>query len=275
MYSVASTSALILLWTDESVYEGPSAKKFLKHLSLDAAVPLSQELAKTRDDIEEEITNRKYGIKKFYTDFLTSSPDSQVIILGAGLDPKSLDIAEKYPRATIFDVDMDHMDLKQKITKGLHGPENLKFCTANIGDVQQLLSVLENNGWDHNKTTLVLAEGLVYYVTKDLFRIVMRKLRHPNGGLVVEYSIPNEDVLPPEMGLGNRDFFNLLQKKLGRDMPIERYSIEDIQTLADDLKGKVIGTWNQQQMEKERKGRNQTFTELNTGVVRVSYIRFD
>ena len=64
----------------------------------------------------EEISNRKYGISKFSKEFLSNHTDTQVVILGAGLDPRSLEVAETFPKTIVFDVDMENRDIKKKIT---------------------------------------------------------------------------------------------------------------------------------------------------------------
>ena len=276
MYSISSTSALILLWTDKCVDETPLARKFLECISLDAAVPLSQAFAPFLKDVKAEVINRKFGIKKSYNDFLTSSPDSQVVVLGAGLDPKSLEVAEKFSSTLVFDVDMENMELKEEITKSIKGPKNIKFCKANLGDSHELMSSLEESGWDRNKTTFIIAEGISYYVSKELFKRALLKLRHPKGGLVVEYTVPDEEVFPIEMRPLVKGVFDTLQEKLGLPNPVERYGIKEIKDLADGLEGRVIWTFNQKQLEKERQGQGNTFhLREKSGYIHVSFIRFD
>ena len=44
MYDVSETSALVLLWTDPSLYESISARKFLDCINLDSGRPFQKEL---------------------------------------------------------------------------------------------------------------------------------------------------------------------------------------------------------------------------------------
>ena len=237
MYKVSSTSAFVLLLTDESVYESTSAKKLWNNLDLEAARPFVEEAISAWDGIPpEEITNRKWGIKKFSNEFLTVTPDSQVIFLGAGLDPKSLDVAESFPRSKVFDVDMDNMDLKREMTKSINGPSNIAFCQANIGNTDQLLSTLTQNGLNPDKVTLIVAEGISYYIPKEQFKNTLQVLRSPNGGLVLEYSIPTKEVKSKEDHPRINRLFDLLQKRLALPNPLERYTVDEIQKLANELK---------------------------------------
>ncbi len=273
MFALSSTSALVLLWTQESIYESSSAKKFLRNVQLEAGQPLREELDKIWGHIDEEVTNRKFGVKKFCAEFLALSPDTQVIFLGAGLDPKSLDIAELFPRTLVFDVDMDNMDLKEEITKSIDGPQNIKFCQANIADAEKLTEALLNKGWNNKKTTLIVAEGITYYIDKESFKNAFSKLKTSNGGVVLEYSIPNNDIKTSERKDLYNTFFNTLQNKLGLPFPLVRYNLEEVYSLATMLGGKVTDTLNQQELEKERTGESNYYAS-DSGAVHVSFIQY-
>ena len=271
MYQVSSTSAFVLLLTDQAIYDSPSAKRLWEKLDLEAARPFVEKALKFWA-ISEEINNRKFGIKKFCTDFLTAHPTSQVIFLGAGLDPKSLDVAESFPHSTIFDVDMDNMALKKDMTKSINGPQNITFCQANVGEAGQVSSVLESNSWDKERITLIVAEGISYYVPKKQFKNTLIALSNPKNGLILEYSLPDQSVLPIEIRPRVKDFFDCLQELLAWPTPLLRYSVEEMIKLASDLGAKTLTTLNQQQLEKERKGgKNETYTVPFSGVICVSY----
>jgi len=273
MYPVSSTSALILLCTQESIYEGAAAKNFLKKVQLDSGQPLFQRLSEILPYADQEVTNRKFAVKKFANNFLASHPNSQVIFLAAGLDPKSLDVAEHFPQTSVFDVDMENMDVKAAINKEINGPQNVKFCQADITQTGQLLSALRQQGFNSQKTTLVVAEGITYYVSKDSFKNSVSKLVSSPGGLILEYSIPNEGIKNLERRTAYCQLFDGLQESLKMPHPLVRYSIEEVDTLASALGGQVETNLNQAQLEKERTGENQWFDQ-NEGAVHVSFISF-
>ena len=273
MYSVSATSALVLLWTDEAVYESGAAREFLQHLDLDVALAMSEELCRVWPSVVEEVTNRKVGVKRFCRDFLSRVPHAQVVFLGAGLDPKSLDVAIKYPDVRVFDVDMEQMSLKKEITKKVSGPQNIEFCTANIDDVQDLVGGLEKNGWDSKQVTLVVAEGISYYLSQQCLAQSLKTLCCPLGGLVLEYAVPGDQVLLAEKRVIYQDFFDLLQKCLQWPTAITRYRVEEVQALVSELGGEMVETMDQQQLEREWKGRNEIYTAPGEGAVYVSYAR--
>ena len=58
---------------------------------------------------------------------------------------------------------------------------------------------LRKKGWDQNEVTLVVAEGISYYVPKGPFRETLLALKNPGGGLVFEYTIPDDDITPNQI----------------------------------------------------------------------------
>ena len=269
MYKVSATSALVLLWTDQSIYDSPSAQKFFGKISLDAGEPLRKELEMKDLHFYEEVTNRKYGVKKLCANFLTKNSHGQVIFLGSGLDPKSIDIAENFPDSHVFDVDTDNMDVKESITKQIGGPKNITFCKANIGQIEEMQMILKKQKWNKDKTTLIVAEGISYYVSKSIFKKSIESLKTSNGGMVLEYSIPHEDGSKS----GHILFFDKLQQLLGSAEPLCLYNVQEVNVLAQDLGGRLVVTMDQTMLEKERTKKN-IFYNTYSGFIRVSFIQF-
>ncbi|MCY4644625.1 MAG: class I SAM-dependent methyltransferase [Bacteriovoracales bacterium] len=272
MHPVSSTSSLVLLWTDKSNYKTPSSQRFWDKLDLDAGRPLDKKIEAKLPEFRKlsvtQINNRKYGIRKFSSEFLKTHPDAQVVCLGAGLDPKSLDTAEDHPGALVFDVDMENMELKEKMTREVQGPNNLKFCTANVGKPQELISSLKAKGWNPEKTTFVIAEGISYYISKEQFKDALFALKTPGGAAIIEYAIPDEDVVAENKELITV-FFNLLQDMLNWPTPLERYSLQEASDLAQEL-GARIETLESLEMEKGRG----FVSDIPPGPLCVSYLTY-
>ena len=276
MKQVSETSDLVLFAADLAIYKTDSARKFSEKLNLkDIRSTLEENLgAELLDLLFEEINNRKVGVKRLCTEHLTATPHSQVVFLGAGLDPKSLDVAESFPHATVFDVDMDHMVQKEKMTKEVNGPKNIFFCLADVRDVKALRSSLEKAGWDGQKETLIVAEGICYYISKALFKEVLFGLRAPGGGLIWEYAIPNDDIVPLDKQEKAKHIFNFLQDSLSWPTPLERFRESEARAWADELGGTSFVTLDAIQLEKYRKGRNEHYSNSFRGILRVSYLKF-
>ena len=274
MFEVPATSAFVLLFTSRDVYEGDAAKRLLQSVDLSAGLGIKNHFARWWEDIYEEIGNRKVGVKLQSRTFLNNHPDAQVVCMGGGLDPLSLDLAEAYPQATVFDVDMANMDLKEQITASINGPE-IRFCTGNLADPAGLVSVLTEAGWDPGKLTLMIAEGITYYVPKSVFRATFAALRGPGGGIILEYSLPDSAVEGTPRADEYAEFFQELEAILDMPFPIQRYSEEDVNELAEFLSGQVVVTQIQHELERIRKGENVLRTDATQGAIRISTILFD
>ena len=169
MFDIPATSAFVLQFTRESAYASASARKFLASVDLTSGEALKNAFEVEWDVVYEEVANRKFGVQMQCREFLSAMPDAQVILLGGGLDPLSIDLAGSFPSSTVFDVDLANMDVKQQINASIQGP-SVRFCTANLADADSLAQVLRQRGWDVEKPTLLVAEGITYYVPKHVFQ---------------------------------------------------------------------------------------------------------
>lgn len=274
MFEVPATSAFVLLFTSEDVYDGESAKRLLRSVDLSAGLGIKNHFARWWEDIYEEIGNRKFGVKRQSCAYLDDHPTAQVVCLGGGLDPLSLDLAESYPEATIFDVDMANMDLKEEITASIGGPA-INFCTANLADPEGMVKVLKAAGWDEDRLTLMIAEGITYYVPKPVFKMTFASLRNPGGGIILEYSLPDEEFQETLRADEYAEFFQELRAVLDMPFPIQRYSSDDVINLAKDLGAQVVITQRQHELERLRKGKNELRMDPTQGAIRISTLIFD
>ena len=271
-HDVSETSALVLLWTDRSLYGGRVAGEFLRRVNLGAGERLKGELEELVGHVGEEVCNRKHAVRELSSRFLASSPDAQAVFLGAGLDPRPLEAAESFPGARVFDVDAGDRGAKASLAEESGAGGNVAFCGADVGDPGALSEELARAGWDRGRATLVVAEGITYYVDKGAFARSLGALRTPGGGLVLEYAVPDEDVEE-----GDREayaaFFARLRERLGLPWPLRRYSVREAEALVGGLGGRVESTLGQGEMEKARTGRLSTYGGRD-GAVRVTLARF-
>ena len=275
MYKVAQTSHGVLLLTDLSFYQSASAKRFLKNIDLQCSRPLVDSFQEIWHQAPMETTNRKYGVKKFCTHYLHTHPQSQVIVLGGGLDPFSLEIAESYPSSYVFDVDMDNTTLKEKLTREIHGPDNINFCQSNIANAQELSSKLQKSGWKRNQQTLIICEGISYYLSpKQLKEAIQAIKSSEEGAVVLEYGRVDEEIYPEEYRNNVQRAYTSLKEKISWPTPLTRYSQHKINELAKNLGADSTTIIDQTQIEKEKTGENKFFTPPSTGVYCVAYLLF-
>ena len=146
MFEIPATSAFVLSFANQDIYRGAAARTLLSSVDLSAADPIRAQFEDIHDEITMEILNRKYGVAQCCRKYLDENPTAQVIHLGGGLDPLPIDLAESYPKAHFFDVDMANMSLKEEINQKIGGPD-VSFLTANLADIPSLTGILSNAGW--------------------------------------------------------------------------------------------------------------------------------
>ena len=72
---------------------------------------------------------------------MDKEPECQVVILAASVAPLSFDIIEKYPKAKVFDVDIENMLLKKSMYEKIHPRScsgSINFIESDITDKRNL-----------------------------------------------------------------------------------------------------------------------------------------
>jgi methyltransferase (TIGR00027 family) len=96
---------------------------------------------------------------------------SQVVILGAGLDPLGVRLCRRFPHARVVEVDREaSMAVKREVFA--HVP-NLRCVTTEEAPVEE---DLESLGCNPSRPTLVLAEGLLMYLNPAAVAGVFERL---------------------------------------------------------------------------------------------------
>lgn len=197
---LSDTSALVLLWSDESCYPGRQAQSYLGRLSLKAGERLYCQCNNVWNNYNEVIINRKTGIAYLASKTITKHHISQVVIPGAGLAPLDVDLISRHTPGDmeIFSVDLENMPLKSKLLDGLHdnNMSRIHCVTANINDISAVDAQLKKNGYDKNKSTLIIMEGISYYLPIVNLKNIVTYFKNNSGeaSFILEYLVPNVDI---------------------------------------------------------------------------------
>jgi methyltransferase (TIGR00027 family) len=125
----------------------------------------------------------------------------QVLVLGAGFDTLCLRLAPQHRDVQFFEI--DHPATSTAKARGVAAegqPENMIQISADLGerDLSKVLS--ENDRWDSSLSSVVLAEGLLQYLTDeevcDLFREAAA-CTAPGSRIAFSHMIPDEHKLIP------------------------------------------------------------------------------
>ncbi|MBS1494946.1 MAG: class I SAM-dependent methyltransferase [Bacteroidetes bacterium] len=272
MIHISGTSALVLLWGGKDAYKSKLAQKYLQHLDLSSGYELYNECSKIWEPYHEILRNRKFGVFNFVESILSENSDFQVVILAAGIAPLSLDIIEKFPEVNVFDVDIDNMQTKRKLFDEISEDKfanRIQFIESDITDVNLLQNNLTEHGWRKDKRTIVIAEGISYYITEDELwnAFSLFQTKDKSNYLILESRVPAEKVCEERRDIQER-VWEYLTSALTLKF-VTRYYDEKVKEYADKLNAEVSKKHTMKDIEMLRFGKNEIFTTDDSGWIEV------
>ncbi|MDI1496182.1 MAG: methyltransferase [Cenarchaeum symbiont of Oopsacas minuta] len=264
MDSISATSALVLLM-GRDYYTSASAKKFLNSINLDSGLAMKKLTDKIWLNYGEIVKNRKDSVYRTISN--SSNEVSQVVILAAGYDAQALNIVENIERFSVFEVDMYNMDdkaikydqiLDQRIRK------RISTITCDVTS-KNLISKLENAGLDIQKSTIIVAEGISYYLQYDQFWDIVSSfsLKNDRNRIVLDYMVPLH-MMDFENSVRMSGVFNIICDNVGINY-LTMYEYEKIRKHVLYLKGKLVSHETLHKMELARTGKSTYFRADSRG----------
>jgi O-methyltransferase involved in polyketide biosynthesis len=160
--------------------------------------------------ILDAICLRKQSIREMLRERITSVPGQQVILLGAGLDPLSLYLLENYREqlSRIIEVDNGYIEEKQQLYANIiPGDSLISFTKCDITDTSLLWSQLLEKGYQEAMPTIIVFEGVIYYISNEAFINTMKLFKTPDRRnlVMLDYGLSEEEVpaafLPYHQGI--------------------------------------------------------------------------
>jgi len=271
---ISSTSALVLLWSDLSLYQGKAARDFVSTLELSAADPI---LAKVDGEARvmhtHAVSCRKRFMWKEASGFLeacsANGRTGQVLILAAGISPLSIDLAERFPGSRIWDIDLYQMEEKaSRITAPL---ENLRFLTADITDVQAWSRQLKAGEFDQRQPTLIILEGINYYIKTEQLLDILRWAHANNAILCGDFVLPPSQVQESTRRFP-KEVFEIVKEEAALDF-ILFYSRQEFTELLETAGYRDIRFTPLKTIQEERTGSEAPFQEPNTAWIELWTVR--
>ena len=263
MYDIQDTSLLVTILQGNAIHTTPVCKKYQSLVNLIPGRALAKKYIDYSNVFEQIIKNRKYCISRLALQY--AKPNTQFVILAAGIDTLSLYLASKRCDIIIFETDINLMKEKTKLlyksspslSKSIH------CITADITKPKLFHKKLVQHGFDPTLPTVIVAEGISYYITKNIFWNTIKTFTHPKleNKLILEYSIPIRYVHPStrhllKFGLGT------ITKNVDIQ-PLTYYSHHVINTEVKKIGGNVINHHTMMSIEKCRFGKNIRFIHNN------------
>lgn len=266
---LSATSALVLLWAGREHLTGRRAAAYLDGLDLAEGRGLLASCDALCPYYAEVIRNRKRGVRDLVAKILDEGAASQIVIAGAGLDPLGIDLAEAHPGIPVFEVDRDNMELKARIA-GHAGASagtgaDPAFVAADLTDVAAVSRALRARGWKPNQSTLLVLEGISYYLDPAELRALAEAL--DPGKIVVEYLKPEAAILPARAHVP-AEVFGTIAGECG----LRKVHRHDAEGMARLLGMSVRTRYGMKTLERLRTRGNRHFPEENSGWIEVALL---
>jgi methyltransferase (TIGR00027 family) len=96
---------------------------------------------------------------------------TQILVLGAGYDTMAWRLAPEFPGVNFFEIDHPATArLKARGIEAIGQRDNLYLISQDLGE-RRLVDVLQNNkSWNQRAKTIIVAEGLVMYLSPEAVR---------------------------------------------------------------------------------------------------------
>lgn len=228
-HPLADTSALVLLWCGHEIYRTEAAGIYAGKLDLQNGLELMRRCNAIWPEYGSVIRYRKLCIAETTASLLEKEGINQVLIPGAGFSMLGIDLAAAYPDLQVFESDRDFMEEKQLLVDDLPsaGNSRLHCLTADITDTTACRHVLSSAGWNPAKPTLLILEGISYYVPKKALRRQWELL--PAGSpVILEYLVPPETVSAAKRHIPEKIFGEIISY-CGSHSRVTCWSEEELQ----------------------------------------------
>lgn len=269
MLKLSSTSAFVLRYVQQECYQTSRAVDYLKQLNLEDG-KLLYEQCNEIFPYSEVIRNRKFGVMHLVKKcMLDNNQDRQIIIAGAGFDALGIELIELYPHIKVFELDQDNMGSKAAIVARLSHElgGRISFIEVDLLNIPNVCKKLSLHGWDDLKPTLLVLEGISYYLpTKSIQKLVHAV--SPDA-LVIEFLKEDEDISAHRLHIPQK-VFGLIADLCG--LPeINKFNRSQLKKLFNQLS--IKDGCSMTQLEKMRTGANTFFPTENSGWIDVCLLR--
>ncbi len=268
---LSPTSSLVLLWAEGQVYASDPSKRFLDGIRLDSGRALLSKCNQIWPHYGEVIKNRKHCVLDLARRSITGDGIGQVIILGAGADPLSLELCSYSKEIRVFEIDYDGMDTKAALIQSAAPAlgDSVSCITADISRPGTVIRRLVEHGWEDGRPSLAIIEGVSYYLSaEDLWGLIGRfgTEDHANA-VILEYLLPSCMVAKNRAAIPDRVFQAILDH-FGLE-GVTRYSAARIRELLRSAGGVLRDHYDMGGMERSRTSQNRHFGARGSGWIEV------
>jgi len=248
---IADTSALVLLWCGAEIYESSAVQRYAQMLDLSRGKKLFAVCNEIWPHYESVIRFRKICIQKEAKSILSHGDIRQVIVPGAGFSMLGIELFDLFPDIRVFELDAYQMQEKQTIVNSVFGATDREFhcMTVDVSDIEECRKCLTAAGWNCDEPSLMIIEGLTYYLTKDSVRSQWQYLPEKSK-IIVEYLVPYEQVKVSRRDIP-KQVFEVIMEYCSEAQDVSHWSEEELKREAgvrvefchslSDIEGLITG----------------------------------
>jgi O-methyltransferase involved in polyketide biosynthesis len=263
------TAALVMRWALK-LYDEEAILRFVNQLDLSAGEALLDKCHSVCNWYDKVILNRKSFISYLIEQELCAAKEEyQLVLLAAGKSPLSIEILLRNPSKVyrIFEVDASGMEAKSRLyLKVFPGfSEKLKCVTADIASLD-ILGILgrPENGYRHDLPTIILLEGISYYLRKQELKNIIASFQSEKEGIfIIEYLVPYRCVDEARRSIPE-GVFKIIQEDCGLNS-ITYYTKKELRGFFREKGGDLISSYSLVDMELMRTGANIYFEKPSDG----------
>lgn len=266
------TSAMVLLLAGGRVHTSRDAARYLGMLDLSPGRDLYEHCMRICPYYDTVIQGRKKAVLDMCMRTISERGVSQAVIFGSGMDALSLEIASARDDVRVFEMDRSNMLYKKSLLDSLGGKAcgRISCICSDLRSHEVTASLLEAHGWDSTEPTLLVFEGISYYVPERLLFDLVRRLGsgERRDYVVLEYLVKESHISEGLREVPNLVFGNIASRY---GVPIARYSRQDIQDRLGAEGGAVLEIRDMARMERDLDGRNTHLGDNGSGWIEVCF----
>jgi hypothetical protein len=266
MSKLSSTSSLVLLWAGQECYKSKKAKAFLNQLELEEGKSLYEQCEKVCPYYDEVIKNRKFGIFNLIKkSIFTENNTLQIVIAAAGLDALGIEVIEHYPNTMVYELDSKNMEFKSKLYGSIETKlkPNIVFIEADLLNTSSVYKGLSAHGWDVMKPTLLIIEGISYYLPTESIQKLFQTIK-PNC-TIFEFLKEDKEIVADKLKIAKK-VFDLISGQCELS-DITQYKYSKLEKLFNNMI--IVDRHSMKRLEKMRTGSNRFFLTEDSGWIEV------
>ena len=271
---ISDTSALVSLLDDPPTHTSHYSVEYRKQLDLSSGLFLLEKCTNIWPYLSELVKNRKKCIMDEVLHCL-SDKVKQVLILGSGIDSLSLELASRVPNVQIYEIDMEQMITKRNLMRNVASEidDYIKFVEADLRKPQELRKRLVLAGWHQYEPSILVLEGISYYIGADaLWGLISTLGKNASNYVVLEYIVPSGMIHPLRSHIPS-SIFETIVHNLSDNMEIYRFGYDTVLTNLEKICGKTLRRYTTKDMEFTRLGSNPYFPTDRDGWLEVVCIQ--